>query len=85
MQTVSALEGLLQEDTISAADTKLMDNAWRGAEVLPDFLLLCSVLIFVIAGISLLVACPEAAVQGQQRSSYGNGKNGYFFQNPTFI
>lgn len=33
------MQGLLQEDTISATDTKLIDNAWRGAEAFHFWLL----------------------------------------------
>lgn len=37
--TISALSGLLAEDTLSAGNTKLIDHAWRGAEAC-HFLLL---------------------------------------------
>lgn len=30
---MSALQGLLQEDYSTTAETMLLDNAWRGAEV----------------------------------------------------
>jgi len=29
---LSALAGLLEEDSSAGSDTKLIDNAWRGAE-----------------------------------------------------
>ena len=32
LQAMSALAGLLEEDNASITDTKLIDNAWRGAE-----------------------------------------------------
>jgi WD repeat-containing protein 35 len=31
-QATSALAGFLEEDSASISDTKLIDNAWRGAE-----------------------------------------------------
>ena len=39
IQTASALAGLLDEESLSINDTKLMDNAWRGAEAYHFYLL----------------------------------------------
>ena len=36
---MSALSGLLEEDAQSMTDTKLLDNAWRGAEAYHFYLL----------------------------------------------
>ena len=33
LQVMSTLQGLLQVDLSSSAETALLDNAWRGAEV----------------------------------------------------
>ena len=33
VQATSALAGLLEEDSIATDESKLIDNAWRGAEV----------------------------------------------------
>ena len=33
-ETSNALAGLLEEDHISSGDSMVIDNAWRGAEVL---------------------------------------------------
>ncbi|CAH1774582.1 unnamed protein product [Owenia fusiformis] len=38
-ETTSALAGLLEEDVTSLSDTKIIDNAWRGAEAYHFFLL----------------------------------------------
>ena len=32
-QATSALAGLLEEDAIATDESKIIDNAWRGAEV----------------------------------------------------
>ena len=32
-QATSALAGLLEEDAIASDESKIIDNAWRGAEV----------------------------------------------------
>jgi len=39
MQAASALAGLLEEDVAALFDTKVIDNAWRGAEAYHFFLL----------------------------------------------
>jgi len=36
---LSALAGLLEEDSSAGSDTKLIDNAWRGAEAYHFYLL----------------------------------------------
>ena len=33
LQANSALAGLLEEDSLATEESKLIDNAWRGAEV----------------------------------------------------
>ena len=33
LQATSALAGLLEEDAIASDESKIIDNAWRGAEV----------------------------------------------------
>ena len=38
VQATSALAGLLEEDSIATDESKLIDNAWRGAEVFFFFL-----------------------------------------------
>lgn len=38
-QALSALAGLLEEDASAMSDTKLIDNAWRGAEAYHYYLL----------------------------------------------
>ena len=38
-QTASALAGLLDDEAMSINDTKLIDNAWRGAEAYHFYLL----------------------------------------------
>lgn len=38
-QATSALAGLLEEDAIATDESKIIDNAWRGAEVIKSFLL----------------------------------------------
>lgn len=38
-QALSALAGLLEEDSSAVSDTKLIDNAWRGAEAYHFYLL----------------------------------------------
>jgi len=39
MQAASALAGLLEEDVAALFDTKVIDNAWHGAEAYHFFLL----------------------------------------------
>jgi len=39
MQAASALAGLLEEDVAALFDTKVIDNAWRGAEAYHFYLL----------------------------------------------
>jgi len=39
LQAASALAGLLEEDVAALFDTKVIDNAWRGAEAYHFFLL----------------------------------------------
>jgi len=39
LQTSSALAGLLEEDSKAISDTKVIDNAWRGAEAYHFYLL----------------------------------------------
>lgn len=39
LQALSALAGLLEEDSSAVSDTKLLDNAWRGAEAYHFYLL----------------------------------------------
>ncbi len=39
LQASSALAGLLEEDSASITDTKLIDSAWRGAEAYHFYLL----------------------------------------------
>ena len=38
-QATTALAGLLQEDTASASDARLIETAWRGAEAYHFYLL----------------------------------------------
>lgn len=38
-QATSALAGFLEEDTAAVSDTKLIENAWRGAEAYHFYLL----------------------------------------------
>ena len=38
-KAASALAGLLEEEAMATSDTKLIDNAWRGAEAYHFFLL----------------------------------------------
>ena len=33
VQATSALAGLLEEDAVATSESKVIDNAWRGAEV----------------------------------------------------
>jgi len=39
LQAASALAGLLEEDVAALFDTKVIDNAWRGAEAYHFYLL----------------------------------------------
>ena len=39
LQAASALEGFLQEDATAITDSKLIENAWRGAEGYHFFIL----------------------------------------------